>query len=261
MPTVQGRTLPLSRPRRFLLDMMHFARQRPTVPVGRVMDLGEVAEARARHPLRPAWPVVFLKAFGLVAQEHPELRRALLTFPSVRLYEHPFSVGALALERELEGEPGVFVGLFRAPEFQTLEQLQRSLLEYKTWPIADLGFYRQMLRISGYPRPIRRFLWWSTLEVSGSKRAKRLGTFGLSSYGALGAESYHPISPLTTTLTYGPIDAEGRVTVKFVYDHRALDGAQVARRLADLEAALRGSILEELRDAPTTEAPRSSDAA
>ena len=103
-----------------------------------------------------------------------------------------------------------------------------------------------MLRISGYPAPIRRFLWWSTLHVSGPKRAKRLGTFGLSSYGALGAESYHPISPLTTTLTYGPIDPDGRVTVKLIYDHRVLDGAEVARRLGDLEATLLGPILDEL---------------
>ena len=93
------------------------------------------------------------------------------------------------------------------------------------------------------PRPIRRFLWWSTLAVSGGKRAKRFGTFGLSSYGSLGAESLHPMSPLTTTLTYGPIDPSGKVCVKLIYDHRVLDGAYVARRLGEIEDALRGEIL------------------
>ncbi|RUL89417.1 hypothetical protein [Tautonia sociabilis] len=247
MPQPKGRSLPLSGPRRFILDMMHFARQVPSVPVGRAMRLGPLAEARAGHPIRPSWSVLFLKAFGMVCEAHPELKRALLTVPVPRLYEHPYSIAALAMEREHEGEPCVVVGLFRAPERQSIAELQKALDEYRSLPLDRVGFFRQMLRISGYPAPVRRFLWWSTLHVSGPKRAKRLGTFGLSSYGALGAESYHPISPLTTTLTYGPIDAEGRVTVKLIYDHRVLDGAQVARRLKDLEAALLGPVLEELR--------------
>ncbi|QDV37010.1 2-oxo acid dehydrogenase subunit E2 [Tautonia plasticadhaerens] len=262
MPQPKGRTLPLSGPRRFILDMMHFARQVPSVPVGRAMRLGPLAEARRSHPIRPSWPVLFLKAYGLVCDADPGLRRALLTVPRLRLYEHPYSIAALAMEREHEGEPCICVGLFRAPERQSISELQEALDEYRSWPLERVGFFRQMLRISGYPAPIRRFLWWSTLACSGPKRAKRLGTFGLSSYGALGAESYHPISPLTTTLTYGPIDASGLVTVKLIYDHRVLDGAQVARRLADLEEALLGPVLDELLGLPAgagTEANRPAD--
>jgi len=105
--------------------------------------------------------------------------------------------------------------------------------------------------VSRVPRPVRRLLWWSTLNVSGFKRAKRFGTFGLTSYGSLGAESLHPISPLTTTLTYGPIDpATGQVVVKLIYDHRVLDGAYIARRLRDIEDTLHGPILDELRRDP-----------
>jgi hypothetical protein len=246
MPEPKGRSLPLSGPRRFILDMMHYASKVPSVPVGLSMNLGPLAEARRSHPLRPSWAVLFLKGFGIVCDAHPPLRRALLSVPHLRLYEHPFSIASLAMEREHEGEPVIVVGLFRAPERQSIAELQKSLDEYRTWPIEKVGFFRQMLRISGYPAPIRRFLWWSTLHVSGPKRAKRLGTFGLSSYGSLGAESYHPISPLTTTLTYGPIDPGGRVTVKLIYDHRILDGAQIARRLGDLEAALLGPVRDEL---------------
>ena len=100
--------------------------------------------------------------------------------------------------------------------------------------------------MSRVPTTIRRFLWWATLNVSGVKRSKRFGTFGLTSYGSLGAESLHPISPLTTTVTFGPIDPFGAVCVKIIYDHRVLDGAYVARRLLDLEAALKGPVLDEL---------------
>lgn len=243
----KGHYVPMRGPRTFILDLLHFAKRIPTVPVSRVMDVGELIAARRAHPARPSWSLLFMKAFALVARVHPRLRRAYVGFPWGRLYEHPQSICSLALEREFAGEEGIFVGLFRAPECQPLAELQFWLDWYKGTPLDEIGFYRQLVRVAGLPRPVRRFLWWSTLEVSGFRRAKRFGTFGLSSYGALGAESLHPISPLTTTLTYGPIDREtGRVGVKLIYDHRTLDGAFIARRLRDIEAALHGPILEEL---------------
>ncbi len=117
---------------------------------------------------------------------------------------------------------------------------------YKNDPIETVGYFRQAMRVSRLPLPIRRFLWRLTLNYSGQKRSKRFGTYGLTTYGSLGAEQLHPISPLTTTLTFGPIDEVGDVCVKIIYDHRVLDGAYVARRLQDLEAALNGPVLEEL---------------
>ena len=237
----------MSGPRRFVGDLVHFARKVPTVPVSRMMDVGDLIRPREFHSSRPSWSVIFMKAYGLVAAANPPLRRALLTFPTTRLYEHPSTICALAIEREYRCEEGIFVGLFRTPERQTLKELDESLRWYKSTPLEEIGLFRQTLRISALPRPIRRFLWWSTLAVAGGKRAKRFGTFGLSSYGSLGAESLHPMSPLTTTLTYGPIDASGKVCVKIIYDHRVLDGAYVARRLREVEEALRGEILDELR--------------
>lgn len=243
----RGRRVPLSAPRRFVIDLVHFARKVPSVPVSRVVDVGALRGPRAAHPSRPSWQVLFMKAFALVAAEHPSLRRALLSFPGDHLYEHPQSICALALERRLDGEDVVVVGLFRAPERQSLAELQDALAHYKRQPLADIGYFRQAMRFSRVPRPLRRLMWWLTLNVSGFKRAKRFGTFGVTSYGALGSESLHPISPLTCTLTFGPIDPAGRVNVKLIYDHRVMDGAFVARRLADIESILRGSILEELR--------------
>ncbi len=184
----------------------------------------------------------------MVGAEHAPLRRSLLEFPWHRLYEHPWMNCALAIERTYQGEEGVFVGLFRAPEQQTLIELQQSVLWYKNETLEKVGFYRMALRFMRAPTPIRRMLWWGALNISGQKRCKRFGTFGLTSYGALGAEQIHPISPLTTTLTYGPIDpATGRVVVKLIYDHRVLDGAYVARRLRDVEEIMNGPILDELK--------------
>jgi hypothetical protein len=248
MPAPRGRTIALTGPRRFIIDLVHFAHRIPTVPVARTISVEPLIAARRAHPARPSWALIFMKAYAMVADQHPALRRAYLSFPWCRLYENPHSVCALALEREFEGEEAIFVGLFRGPEQPSFEELQKALEWYKDTPPREIGFYRQALRVSRLPRPLRRFLWWSTLEISGTKRAKRFGTFGLTSYGSLGAESLHPISPLTTTLTFGPIDPDtGEVRVKIIYDHRVLDGAFIARRLEDLQTTLLGPILDELR--------------
>ena len=255
----KGTILPISGPRRFIIDLVHFARQVPSVPVSRLVDVSDLIEARAEHPMRPSWALLFMKAYAMVGAEHAPLRRALLEFPWSRFYEHPWMNCALAIERSFQGDHGVFIGLFRAPDQQTITQLQLALDFYKDQPLEKVGVYRRALKFSRVPRPIRRLFWWSTLNVSGYKRAKRFGTFGLTSYGALGAESLHPISPLTTTLTLGPISPERRVVVKLIYDHRVLDGVYVARRLRDVEAHLNGPILDELRrDSATPLDPSSS---
>jgi hypothetical protein len=57
----------------------------------------------------------------------------------------------------------------------------------------------------------------------------------------------HPLTPLTTTLNYGVIDSEGKVTVRIIYDHRVVNGATVARALARLEEILNTSLVEEIR--------------
>jgi hypothetical protein len=247
----KGRYLSPTGPRGFINDLVHFAHKVPSAPVSRSFDVSALRDPRARHGSRPSWSCLFMKAYALVGAEHSPLRRSYLEFPWPRIYEHPYMNCALAIERMYQGEEGVFVGLFRAPEQQTLVQLQAALRWYKNEPLEKVGFYRQALRFSKVPRPVRRFLWWSTLNISGFKRCKRFGTFGLSTYGSLGAEQLHPISPLTTTLTFGPIDpVAGRVIVKLIYDHRVLDGAFVARRLKEIEETLNGAILDELLQDP-----------
>ncbi len=246
----RGRYLPMPGPRRFIGDLVHFAHRIPSAPVSRTMDLSALVGPRTRHPSRPSWATLFMRAYALVGAANPPLRRSYLAFPWPRLYEHPWMNCALAIERTYQGEEGVFVGLFRAPEQQTIAEIQHWVEWYKNETLEKVGFFRMALRFGYVPRPIRRALWWATLNVSGQKRCKRFGTFGLSSYGSLGAEQVHPISPLTTTLTYGPIDpASHKVVVKLIYDHRVLDGAYVARRLREIEETLNGAVLDELNAA------------
>lgn len=244
MAALRGRYFPLSLPRRWIGDLLFFARQIPTVPVERVMNLREVQQARDEVGI--SWPALFLKAFGLTAQQHPELRQALLSYPWGRMYEHPHSVASVAIERKFHDECAVFFGQINAPELQSLETIDQYLKEYKLEPIHSFGIFRRLIRTAKLPLLVRRLAWWLSLYWSGEKRSKRLGTFGFSVYASLGASSLHPISPLSFLLNYGVMDERGRLPVRLIYDHRVTDGAVVARALASMEAALTGPLLDEL---------------
>jgi hypothetical protein len=244
---VRGRWLALTPARRLICDLMHFARKVPTVPVERRMALGAVAAARQRAMPRPSWCAVFTKALAFVAAGRPELRRAYLGFPWAHLYEHPFSVASIAFERRLGDEDAVLFAPLRDPANLSLQEIDRWLKQCKEKPVESVPAFRRGLSISSLPLPLRRFIWWFGLNVWGRKRAHYMGTFGVSVYGSLGAASLHPLSPLTTVLNYGTIDAEGTVAVRLAYDHRVLDGATVARALEDLEKVLCCEILAELR--------------
>ena len=152
----------------------------------------------------------------------------------------------MLLEREYEGESIVLGAKLRAPELQALADLDDALNHFRDAPVLEVGNFRQWLRVGRLPGFLRRFIFWHTLNFSGYKRAKRLGTFAISSLGNLGVEQHHPISPLTTYLTFGPISPLGEVNVKIIYDHRVMDGRCVARCLNDLEAMLNTRILDEL---------------
>jgi hypothetical protein len=237
----------LSLPRRFISDLMAFCRNVPTVVAQRRMALGAVAEARRACPIRLSWSVLFAKALALVATRRRELRRAYLPVPWPRLYEHPDSVAAIAVERHLDGEEIVLTALQQCPERCLLADFQAHLQLCKEAPVWEIGSYRRVLRVSRLPRPLRRLLWWIGLNVSGRLRAKTFGTFGLTSTGAQGAGLVIIRSPLTATLHFGMFDEGSNLDVFLTFDHRVFDGAQAARVLVDLEQTLKGEIVDELR--------------
>lgn len=241
-----GKSIPLSLPRRLICDLLHFAHRIPSVPVQRRMNLRRLCEARSLTMPRISWCALFLKGFARMAVEIPQFRQAYLSFPFTRLYEHPCSIASVAFERYYQNEVAVFFGHFRCPETQMLTALDDAIRRYKEAPLQEIGLFRRALYVSRFPRPLRRLFWWIGLNQSGHKRARRMGTFGVSVYSALGSESVHPLSPLTSTLNYGVIDEDGTVTVRIIYDHRVMDGATVARALALLEEILNHSIRAEL---------------
>lgn len=242
---MRGRALKISAPRRLVGDLMRFSIGVPRVTVQRQMNLGPLLRARAAQPERPSWTALFLKGYGLLSQETPELRRAYVKLPRPHFYEYPVSVASVANEREYDGERIVLLATIRAPERRSLSDLQAMISSARTRPVLEIKEFRRALKFARLPGPIRWLLMWLGLNIA-RQRGRHFGTFQFSVYSGLGAESFNPLTPLTTLLNYGPIAEDGTVNVRILYDHRVMDGANVARALERFEEILNGEVAMEV---------------
>lgn len=243
---MRGRMIPLSLPRRMVIDLLYFARGIPTVPVQKRIALKPLLAARAACRERPRWTAIFTKAYALMADEFPEFRRAYCRIPWTHLYEYPTSNATIIIERDYQGEPGLFSIAIKDPARLPLREIGRQLQHASTARIEEIKDFRRAMNFARLPRPLRRAFWWICLNF-GRQRANYFGTFAVSVYSALQAESLHPLSPITTLLNYGVISGDGDLDVRIIYDHRVMNGATVARALARLEEILNSAVLDEVR--------------
>ncbi len=243
-----GKSYPLSPFRRLVVDLMYFSQHVPAVSIERRMSLAPLAAARQACAARPGWTAMFAKAFALVARDMPALRSAYMPLPWTRFYVHPYSTVALNIERQLGDEPVVLQCLIKRPDNRSLAELDAIVRRNQTTPLEELRWYRRARTMGRLPWPIRRFVWWFTLNVLGRERTHNFGTFSISSVAALGAGILHLIPVLPVSVHYGMFDEAGRLDVRMTFDHRVLDGAAAARALVQMERALLGNILRELNE-------------
>jgi hypothetical protein len=227
-------------------DVVHFARKIPRFAVDRSMSLAEVSLLRDRAAPRISWTVLFLKAYSLVAADYRPLRQAHLGWPWGHLVEMPHSVGMVAINRRDEelNEDRLCWGRFIQPAERTLVELQGEVDGYQLEPLGEV--FRRQVRHSKLPTVLRRLVWWINLNLVVKSRARRIGTFSMSSLAGQGAWNRSHPAIHTTSLSFGPLDEHQRMLATLICDHRVLDGALAARALADLETALHGPIAAEL---------------
>jgi hypothetical protein len=162
-----GRTIPLSLPRRIIGDLMYFAQRVPTVPVQRLMNLSTLVQTRRRLAHRPSWVILFTKAYAMVCEQIPELRRSYLAWPSARLYEHAQTIASVAIQRQYEGEPSVWFARLREPHRQPIVELERLLRQQRELPLTQIKHMRRLLHVARWWQPLRRLGWAVALNCSG----------------------------------------------------------------------------------------------
>jgi hypothetical protein len=165
---MRGRRIALSPPRRLLTDLSHLSRAFPRATLLTRINVAALTEPRdqARIP----WPVVFAKAYALVAAGSPPLRRVYVKLPWPHLYELPQSVASIIVERDWphdgdSDEKALFLGRLKAPDTATLPDLATRLLALKTAPIDSIADFRRALAIARLPLPLRLLLVWLSLNI------------------------------------------------------------------------------------------------
>ena len=234
-------------------DIATLALRVPLFPVDRVIPLASLAEARAACPVRIGWAAIFLKAYALVAREMPVLRTWFSGGLFPKLVTVPHSVATLAVNRtDATGDRLLFARL-RKPEAESLPTIQRFIHDCTAEPLERM--FKRQLQLEMVPGPLRRTILRWNMHSRSAKRASRIGTFSMSTLAGLGATNrFHP-TLCTTSLSYAPLESDGKCMVTIIADHRVLDGAAVARALQWLEQALQTDLVAELtalRVAPPT---------
>jgi hypothetical protein len=244
--------VPVSINRRLVLDGLRFAHHVPLFPAERFVDLSEAGVLRKHVPRRVSWAAIFVKAYALVAKNHRQLRQTFIRWPWPHFVQEPHSTAMVVVNREFRGEDRICWGRIAQPEAKSLIDIQRQLDCYQREPVEQV--YRQQIRLGKFPAPIRRLFYWLNMNFGGRKRAKRLGTFTMSTLAGQGVFNRGHQTFLTTSLTYGPLDEHGRALVTLLCDHRVVDGVVAARALGDLETVLRGPIVAELKSLQSSRA-------
>lgn len=244
-------TSPFTGARGCVSDIATLALRVPLFPVDRTLQLADVAAARDACPQRIGWAALFLKAYALVAREMPILRTWFSPGMVPRLVTVPHNVATLAVNRtEPTGDRLLFARL-RKPESESLPDIQKFINDCTTEPVNKM--FKRQLELEMVPGALRRTILRWNMRSRSAKRAARIGTFSLSTLAGFGATNrFHP-TLCTTSLSYGPLESDGRCVATVIADHRVLDGSAVARALQWLEQAFRTDIVAELtalRSAP-----------
>ena len=129
------------------------------------------------------------KAFALAALNHPQMRSAYFSFPWGHIGEYASQIASVIMDRRVGDEDVILLAPLVAPEQQTLLALDAHLRRYQKEPVESIRAFREALRVTRLPGVIRRLLWWLTLHVVPSRRARHFGTFGVTTMSPFGAKT------------------------------------------------------------------------
>jgi len=247
---MRGRVVRLSIERDLVADLMRFAVRVPTCTEQLRIDIAAVAAARAQSAIRPRWIAIFMKAFAIVAQDVPELRRVFLEAPWPRFYEYPASVALIYVKRELNGEPFHISYKIKDPASLTLREINERITAATELPLDEIPDFRRVVLFGRLPSLVRRFGAWLAYN-NGRQRPKHFGTFAVTTPPETRIAGW--LTPWTSRFSYGRLETDGTMMVNVSVDHRVVDGPTGSAILTRLQSVLATAILAELRADAKTE--------
>lgn len=184
------------------------------------IDMTAVQEVMENHKRRGT-PItvtsILIQAIGSAQSRHPDSQKIRL--PWVRTYQMPHIAAGFTVEKEVETQPAVFLGVVDSPHQKSVLEISEELKRYAQRPIAETPQLALEQWFSNFPWLIRQSIF-RCAQVFPSLRMRYLGaTFGLTSLGKYGVHSL--IGPCVCTVTFGvgciedrTVVASGQLTVK-----------------------------------------------
>lgn len=241
-----GKTIPIHWTRTFIADISHYSNKIPLCTIEKQVRFKDVNATRIRSAQRVGWSSIFTRAMGLASMEFVDMRRSWLPYPYAHIYEHPIPIGSVAISRSIDNHDAVLFGMIQEANIMGLGSINSKLHRLKTEPVEKINLFKRIRRTSRFPWPIRSIIWNYALFVSGYCKAKNMGTFGISSVSKFNATTMELLTPLTSALNYSQVEENGNCTLRLTFDHRIMDGQQVAQILAFVEEAINTSVKEEI---------------
>ena len=241
---MRGTVRKITIPRRVVIDLMRASSGVPFVAVRRTLNIERLASARKALSKRPAWAVIFAKAFAVLAREEPRLRTVFLKWPWSRFYELPQTVATIVVAPNA-APGGVMLFPIKAPDLVPLMEADSLLRKAKTEPIEATPFFRKTLSVTRLPQPLRRLAWAIGLNI-GRQRANFFGTLLVTSVAAYGGGEVEALGPGPFILSYDRIADDGSIDVMVRWDHRITDAADIGMALSRLEQILNNLVADEL---------------
>ena len=147
---MRGTVRKVSLPRRVVIDLMRASAGVPFVAVRRTLSIERLAAARKGLSQRPAWAVIFAKAFAILAREQPILRRIYLKWPWPHFYEFPRSVAMIVVAPDATPD-GVLLFPVKAPDLTPLAAADAEVRKAKARPIEATAFFRKIMMVARLP--------------------------------------------------------------------------------------------------------------
>ena len=242
-----GKSVAISLGRRLMIEHCYFSGATQKGVLKRRISIGPLLVALSSAKAagkKPILPLIFIKAFAIVAQEMPALRRSYVKAPWPQFYEHAASTALMPITRDVDGEETIMMGQFHDPAETSLAALNETTQYLKTAPISSIRSFERALEVARLPFPLRRIAFWIGLNF-GRQRRRHFGSFSVSPLGL--NEPVYAVHPFTSLLTYGVIDmTAAQIDITLSFDHRVYDGMTAARALEAIERALNGPISVEL---------------
>jgi pyruvate/2-oxoglutarate dehydrogenase complex dihydrolipoamide acyltransferase (E2) component len=215
----------------------------------------------ARKGIRITVTSLLLKAIGIAQRSHPETRSALLPWGQTMIMNR--IVAGFTVEKMVNDEPAVYLGVIKNPDTKPLIEISRELQEYGERSIADVPQLALEERFNHMPWLLRRLILLIGLAVPWIRFRYMPATFGLTSIGKYGVRALIP--PCVGASTFGVGNVEQKAVVRdgqieicpmmtliLNFDHRLIDGAPASRFLSDIQKLMEGQLADYLHEANDT---------